>query len=64
MTNFTCELCGFEPKTKNKYREKQDHLAMKHFKDKIDKIIPNSQPYICPQGTDVVLIYQISYAYP
>ena len=45
MTNFTCELCGFEPKTKNKYREKQDHLAMKHFKDKIDKIIPHSQPY-------------------
>ena len=22
-----CEICGFIPYTKNKYREKQDHLA-------------------------------------
>ena len=47
-TNFTCELCGFEPKTKNKYREKQDHLVMKHFKEKIDKVILHCLPYACP----------------
>ena len=48
-TTHTCELCGFEPKTKNKYREKQDHLVMKHFKEKIDKIFPHCRPYACPQ---------------
>jgi len=47
-TAHTCELCGFEPKTKNKYREKQDHLVMKHFKEKIDKIFPHCRPYACP----------------
>ena len=47
-TTHTCELCGFEPKTKNKYREKQDHLVMKHFKEKIDKIFPHCRPYTCP----------------
>ena len=47
-TAHTCELCGFEPKTKNKYREKQDHLVMKHFKEKIDKIFPHCRPYSCP----------------
>ena len=50
-TTHTCELCGFEPKTKNKYREKQDHLVMKHFKEKIDKIFPHCRPYACPAGT-------------
>jgi len=49
-TTHTCELCGFEPKTKNKYREKQDHLVMKHFKEKIDKIFPHCRPYSCPAG--------------
>ena len=49
-TPHTCELCGFEPKTKNKYREKQDHLVMKHFKEKIDKIFPHCRPYSCPSG--------------
>lgn len=47
-TTHTCELCGFEPKTKNKYREKQDHLVMKHFKERIDKIFPHCRPYACP----------------
>ena len=46
--SLTCELCGFEPRTKNKYREKQDHLVEKHFKDEIDKIIPFCSPYVCP----------------
>ncbi len=47
-TTHTCELCGYEPRTKNKYREKQDHLVMKHFKEKIDKIFPHCRPYACP----------------
>ena len=38
-TIYTCELCGFEPKTINKLREKQDHLIMKHFKEKINDIV-------------------------
>ena len=50
-TTHTCELCGFEPKTKNKYREKQDHLVMKHFKEKIDKIFPHCRPYTCPAAS-------------
>jgi hypothetical protein len=49
-TTHTCELCGFEPKTKNKYREKQDHLVMKHFKERIDKIFPHCRPYSCPNS--------------
>merc|ERR1711963_729389 len=40
--DFTCELCGFEPKTKNKYREKQDHLMNRHFKKQIDQLLVNS----------------------
>jgi len=47
-TGFTCELCGFEPKTKNKYRERKHHLVMKHFKERIDKEIPASEPFTCP----------------
>jgi hypothetical protein len=44
-----CELCGYVPTTKNKYRERQDHLARVHFKDKIDKFIPKCRPYKCPE---------------
>merc|ERR1712184_177382 len=40
--DFTCELCGFEPKTKNKYREKQDHLMNRHFKKQIDQLLVNN----------------------
>lgn len=47
-SSHTCELCGFEPKTKNKYREKQDHLVMKHFREKIDLVFPQRRPYSCP----------------
>ena len=55
-TTHTCELCGFEPKTKNKYREKQDHLVMKHFKEKIDKIFPHCRPYTCPSGGKTLIL--------
>merc|ERR1711899_387251 len=46
---FTCELCGFEPKTKNKYREKQDHLMNRHFKKQIDQLVNNAYRNLkCP----------------
>ena len=35
LTRNECEICGFVPYTKNKYREKQDHLAKSHFKVRI-----------------------------
>merc|ERR1712008_510913 len=44
----TCELCGYVPITKNNYRERQDHLARVHFKDKIDPMVPKCTPYKCP----------------
>ena len=34
-TTHTCELCGFEPKTKNKYREKQETLHVECNKSQI-----------------------------
>merc|ERR1712062_874945 len=40
--DFTCELCGFRPKTKNKYIEKQDHLMNRHFKKQIDQLLVNN----------------------
>jgi tetrahydromethanopterin S-methyltransferase subunit B len=46
--DFTCELCGFEPKTKNKYREKQDHLMNRHFKKQIDLLMVNNTHKKCP----------------
>lgn len=45
-----CEICGFVPYTKNKYREKQDHLAKFHFKERIDLVLPTSRPYLCPDA--------------
>lgn len=47
-TTFTCELCGFEPKTKNKYRERKHHLVLKHFRARIDEEIPTAEPFLCP----------------
>jgi len=45
-----CELCGFLAKTKNKYREKQDHLMKWHFSRRIDEILPTAgkKPFHCP----------------
>ena len=45
-----CEICGFVPYTKNKYREKQDHLAKFHFKERIDAVMPTTRPYACPDS--------------
>ena len=47
-TPHTCELCGFEPSSNNKYWEKKDHLVMKHFKEQIVMILPHCRPYNCP----------------
>ena len=48
LSRNECELCGFVPYTKNKYREKQDHLAKFHFKERIEAVLPTSRPYSCP----------------
>ncbi len=36
-----CMICGFRARTKNKYRELQDHLVRQHFQVK-------NQPRFCP----------------
>ena len=46
-SKFKCELCGFVPKTTNKYREKTDHLIFKHFKEKINIIYPQDRAFKC-----------------
>ena len=43
-----CDICGFEPYTKNKYREKQDHLTKQHFRERIECLLPLTSPYLCP----------------
>ena len=45
-----CELCGFKAVTKNKYREKQDHMAKWHFSKRLELIIPQNskKPFVCP----------------
>eukprot|EP00088_Acartia_fossae_P022403 TRINITY_DN2361_c0_g2_i2.p1 TRINITY_DN2361_c0_g2~~TRINITY_DN2361_c0_g2_i2.p1 ORF type:complete len:798 (-),score=130.93 TRINITY_DN2361_c0_g2_i2:206-2599(-) len=47
--NLDCEICGFQPQTKNVYRARQDHLLRVHFKDRIDALIPFQKPFECPQ---------------
>lgn len=48
LSRNCCEICGFAPYTKNKYREKQDHLAKLHFKERIENLLPFGSPYCCP----------------
>lgn len=50
-TRFTCDLCGFEPNSKNKFRAKQDHLMRVHFMDKINQIFPDLKVKICPANS-------------
>merc|ERR1719266_2608982 len=61
-TGRPCELCGFEPKTKNKSRERQDHLAMKHYRDRIQADLTASTNFSCPMceyvGKDKQTIYR------
>ena len=61
-TGRPCEICGFEPKTKNKSRERQDHLAMKHYRDRIQSDLANVENFVCPLceyvGKDKQTIYR------
>ena len=43
-----CEICGYEPKTKNKSRERSDHLAMKHYKERIEQDLAKIKDLKCP----------------
>ena len=43
-----CEICGFVGSTTNQYREKLDHLANSHFKERLEAVIPKTRPYACP----------------
>ena len=54
-THLTCELCGFEPKTKNKYREKQDHMLRNHFMERMSEVFPTWNNFNCP-SSDCVFI--------
>merc|ERR1711899_149399 len=46
---FTCVLSGLGANTKNKYREKQDHLMNRHFKKQIDELVNNAHRNLkCP----------------
>ena len=47
-TKNECEICGFVGSTKNKYRERLDHLANVHFKERLEAVIPKARPYACP----------------
>ena len=49
-SSHTCELCGFKAVTKNKYREKQDHMSKWHYSKRLEMIIPQNtkKPFLCP----------------
>ncbi len=57
-----CEICGYEPKTKNKSRERSDHLAMKHYKERIERDLAQIVDQTCPicgfRGKDKQTIYR------
>ena len=61
-TGRPCEICGFEPKTKNKSRERQDHLAMKHYRERIQNDLSTVKNFVCPLceyvGKDKQTIYR------
>ncbi len=62
-TGRPCEICGYEPKTKNKSRERQDHLAMKHYRQRIEEDLKDvTSNYKCPiceyVGKDKQTIYR------
>ena len=44
-----CELCGFEPKTKNKSRERMNHLTRKHFQEQMNNKLNSDNPKKCPR---------------
>ena len=42
-----CELCGFAPKSKF---QRQNHLIMEHFMEKLSNYFPKCSPYECISG--------------
>ena len=49
--DHVCMMCGFKATTKNKYRELQDHLVRRHFKDRIKAALPTRRPFMCPDDS-------------
>ena len=57
---FICQFCGYEPKTKNKWQDREDHWVAIHFKVELDKLFPGQKnvwkpyhPDTCPlKGCD------------
>ena len=49
-----CMICGFRARTKNKYRELQDHLVRQHFQDRIKAALPTRRPFMCPDKSCTV----------
>ena len=49
-----CMICGFRARTKNKYRELQDHLVRQHFQDRIKAALPTKRPFMCPDKSCTV----------
>ena len=51
---FICQFCGYEPQTKNKWQDREDHWVRIHFKDELNKLFPGKnvwKPYYpdtCP----------------
>ena len=37
---FICQFCGYEPKTKNKWQDREDHWVAVHFKAELCKVFP------------------------
>ena len=44
-----CPLCGEKAGTKNPYRRLQDHLARRHFWERLQSELPKEKPYPCPE---------------
>ena len=49
-----CMICGFRARTKNKYRELQDHLVRQHYQDRIKAALPTRRPFMCPDSSCTV----------
>ena len=46
--NCICPICRFEGVTKNPYRHLQDHMARVHFKERLERELPQTKPFFCP----------------
>ena len=49
-SSHICKICSFvPPREKNKGNQLRDHIARKHFLDRIKEALPAQQPYLCPE---------------